>query len=155
MLRSQRYTQICQEGGLLTVSRKVVKVTIQRIALDTRGVLELGGDSIWKRLLRRLGRRMGPRGIELQLADGEAAMTLNIVCAHGAKIPELANELRQRLRVGLKEQLGIDVRTVNVHVKSVKLGQPFRPLGEDSEASAAQGFDLLSHDPPRRRFELE
>jgi uncharacterized alkaline shock family protein YloU len=146
-------SQVNQDGGLLTISRKVVKHTIQRIALGVPDVLQLGGDSIWKRLLRWLGFRLGPRGIWLELGDGEAAMTLTIVMRHGARVPQVTAELRRRVQRGLKEELGIEVRTVNVHVASVKAGAR---IGAFEEAEAREPLGLPEPPPrdPKRRFDL-
>lgn len=138
MLPDMSKSQVAQEHGLLTVSRKVVKAVVHRIATEVPGVVQLGGDSIWKRLFRWLGMKPKPRGIELELADGEAAMTLTIVARAGARVPEVAAEVRRRVKKQLKEQLGIDVRTVNVTVTSVKPGCDL-PAFEEVDPSASRG----------------
>ena len=122
MLPESTRSQVPQEMGLLTVNRKVVKAVIQRVVSEVPGVIQLGGDSIWKRIMRWLGIKPRPRGIELELAEGEAAMTLTLVVRLGVRVPELAADVRRRVKRSLKEQLGIDVRTVNVYVTSVKSG---------------------------------
>src|SRR5262245_60191809 len=116
-------SQVINDSGILTVNRKVVKAVIHRVASDVPGVIQLGGDSIWKKFFRWLHLKPRPRGIELELADGEAAMTLTLVVRMGARVPEIAHEVRRRVKRSLKEQLGIDVRTVNVNITSVKVGQ--------------------------------
>ncbi len=136
MLPDMNKSQVVQEHGLLTINRKVVKAVIHRIASEVPGVVELGGDSIWKRLLRRLGFRPKPRGVELELADGEAAMTLTLVVRSGVRVPELAAEVRRRIKKQLKEQLGIDVRTVNVYITSVKPGCERGPYQEVDPSAA-------------------
>lgn len=141
-------SQVAQQHGLLSVSRKVVKAVIHRVATEVPGVIRLGGDSIWKRLLRRLGFRPKPRGIELELADGEAAMTLTIVVRMGARVPDVAAEVRRRIRKQLKEQLGIEVRTVNVHITSVKLGCDGGAYDEIDPSAAREAS-------PRRRFDFD
>jgi uncharacterized alkaline shock family protein YloU len=137
MVPLNKTSQVVQESGLLTVNRKVVKAVIHRIASNVPGVVQLGGDSIWKRIFKWLGLSLAarPRGIELELADGEAAMTLTLVVRMGARVPEIAAEVRRRVKRALKEQLGIDVRTVNVNITSVKVGQEVPPY-EDVDPSA-------------------
>lgn len=157
---SNHQSQISQELGLLTVSRKVVKAIVHREATQVPGVVQLGGDSLLKRIARFLGMRLGPRGIELELADGEAAMTLTVVVRYGTSIPEMAAEMRRRVKSALKTLAGIEVRTVNVYVKSVKAA------GADPLAGnpAAPQAGLLDHDRDRdrdeelrrpRRFDIE
>jgi len=90
LLPDMNKSQVAQEHGLLTVSRKVVKAVIHRIASEVPGVVQLGGDSIWKRLMRQLGLKPKPRGVELELADGEAAMTITLVVRAGVRVPEVA-----------------------------------------------------------------
>jgi uncharacterized alkaline shock family protein YloU len=133
----------------LTISRKVVKAIIYREASQVPGVVQLGGDSILKKLFRFLGLAPRPRGIELELADGEAAMTLTLVVRYGAAIPELAAELRRRIKTALRVMAGIDVRTVNVYVKSVKAaGHEPLPAPETRDA-------LPEPERKPRRFDLE
>ncbi|HVY60834.1 MAG TPA: Asp23/Gls24 family envelope stress response protein [Planctomycetota bacterium] len=148
MVPLNQQSQVVQDAGLLTVNRKVVKAVIHRVASDVPGVVQLGGDSIWKKLFKWLNLKPRPRGIELELADGEAAMTLTLVVRMGARVPEIAAEVRRRVKRALKEQLGIDVRTVNVNVTSVKVGQEIAPY-EDVDPSAERDASR------RRRFDFE
>jgi uncharacterized alkaline shock family protein YloU len=148
MVPLNQQSQVAHDGGLLTVNRKVVKAVIHRIASDVPGVVQLGGDSIFKKLFKWLHLKPRPRGIELELADGEAAMTLTIVIRMGARVPEIASEVRRRVKRALKEQLGIEVRTVNVNVTSVKVGQEIMPY-EDVDPSAERDATR------RRRFEFD
>ena len=149
MVPLNKTSQVVQESGLLTVNRKVVKTVIHRVVSDVPGVVQLGGDSIWKRLFRWLGLRPSIRGIELELADGEAAMTLTLVTRLGARVPEIAAEARRRVKRALKEQLGIDVRTVNVNITSVKVGAADRGAYEDVDPSAQEDRSRS------RRFDFE
>jgi len=149
MLPTNRESQVSQESGLLTVNRKVVKAVIHRVASDVPGVVQLGGDSIFKRLFRFLNLKPKPRGIELELADGEAAMTLTLVVRMGARVPEIAAEVRRRVKKALKEQLGIDVRTVNVNITSVKVAGSEPREVEDLDPMAARDVTR------RRRFDFD
>ncbi|MFC1707344.1 Asp23/Gls24 family envelope stress response protein [Planctomycetota bacterium] len=138
------------------MSRKVVRYLIHRIAMGTPGVVQLGGDSIWKRLFKWLNIRTGPRGIELELADGEAAMTLTLVVRYGVRVPELSTELRRRIKRGLKQELGIEVRTVNIYIKSLKGVHPQRSGYTDLDHTAENKALLPEpREPHRRRFELD
>ncbi len=149
MLPTNKESQVAQELGLLTVNRKVVKAVIHRIASDVPGVVQLGGDSIWKRLFKFLNWKLGPRGIELELADGEAAMTLTLVVRMGSRVPEIAAEVRRRVKKALKEQLGIDVRTVNVNITSVKVAGDEPRQIEDLDATATRDITR------KRRFDFD
>lgn len=156
MFPSPHQSQLHQEGGLLTISRKVVLHTIHRLALGAPGVLQLGGDSIWKRLWRWFGWTLGPRGIELELADGEAAMTLTVVVHAGVSVPELVSDVRGRVTLGLKRELGIDVRTVNVHVRSAKGSASSAPRPDARRAPAPPEAPLKLPEPRRHpRFEID
>lgn len=148
MVPLNKQSQVVTDSGILTVNRKVVKAVIHRVASDVPGVVQLGGDSIWKRIFRWLNLKPRPRGIELELADGEAAMTLTLVVRMGARVPEIAAEVRRRVKRTLKEQLGIEVRTVNVSITSVKLGQD---IADYEDVDPAAGRDASRP----RRFEFE
>jgi uncharacterized alkaline shock family protein YloU len=147
MVPLNQKSQTVSDSGILTVNRKVVKAVIHRTASDVPGVVQLGGDSIWKKLFKWLNLKPQPRGIELELGDGEAAMTITLVVRMGARVPEIAAEVRRRVKRTLKEQLGIEVRTVNINVTSVKVGEI--PPYEDVDPQAPRDLS------PRRRFDFE
>lgn len=147
-------TSFCSADGQLSVSRKVVKRLVHRVVSEVPGVLQLGGDSLIKKLLRRLGIPQGPRGIELELGEGEAAMTLTLVVRLGTRLPALAAEVRRRVKQALREQLGLRVRTVNVHVRSLK--GPCAPQAAAGPAAAPyQDFDREALRDLQRRPRLE
>lgn len=169
MLRENANCRIQGDGGQLTISRKVVRALIQRIVLTTPGVVQLGGHSVWKRLFKWLGLRLRPRGMQLELAESEVAMTLTLVVMQGTCLTGLVGELRQRLRRSLKHQLGLDVRTINVRITSLRghapIAQtrvrdehdPFGPAEPNQHKLPVDDLDIeaktgIEHNP---RFDLD
>ncbi len=146
-------SQIAQDMGMLTVSRKVVLAIVHREASQVPGVVQLGGDSVLKRVFRWLGLRPRPRGVELELGDGEAAMSITVVVRYGTNVPDLVAEMRRRVKGALKVMAGIDARTINVYVKSVKPGPALYGAGALSTppmamAPGATGEPHLILPPP-------
>ena len=77
-------------------------------------------------------------------------MTLSLVVRHGCRVPEMSAELRRRLTRGLKEQLGIDVRTVNIHIRSLKGSQSVSAV--PAQGSIEAEIRRLELDGDRPRF---
>jgi uncharacterized alkaline shock family protein YloU len=130
LLPNMKITQIAQKLGLLTIKKKVVMAIIHREASQIPGIIELGGRSIFKRIFKRLGLRTRPRGVELELGEGEAAMNIRLVVRYGVSIPELSDQLRERISRALKTMCGIEVRTINIYVESIKNGYPLKQKEE-------------------------
>lgn len=154
MLPNQRLVRVRQQNGELSISKKVLTSIVYREARDMPGVVELGGLSIWKRIARWLGFGLGPRGIRVDLGEGEVGVVLTIVVKYGVDIPELARGLRRRISDAVQSMTGLEVRVVDVNVASVRVDRAFeRPREEDPAAAAARrfGFDEpASYAPPPR-----
>src|SRR5207244_3513266 len=81
----------------IQVDKKAITAIVHREVRDMPGVVELGGLSIWKRIARWLGLGLGPRGIRVDLGEGEIGVVITLVVKHGVDIPELARSLRLRI----------------------------------------------------------
>lgn len=157
MIPDGRASRVDQEGGLLTIDRKVIKAIILQEASQVPGVLELGGDSLLKRIFRWLGLPYFRGGLTLEVGDGEVAMNIDLVARYGVSIPELAREVRQRVKRAVKVMTGCDVRVVNVRIRSIKGGRRAYRLPADDPDRALPppelGLgDLETGEEPRFRF---
>ena len=151
MLPNQRTVRIGQENGELAIAKKVLTSIVYKEARDMPGVVELGGMSIWKRIARWLGLALGPRGVRVDLGEGEIGVVLTLVVKYGVDIPELTRGLRARITEAVRSMTGLDVRVVDIHVASIRMDRAFERSTEPDAASAAArrfGFDEPVVMPP-------
>ncbi len=147
VLPNQRHAKIAMEKGELTIARKVLTTIVYREAREAPGVVELGGFSIWKRIMRFFGFPVGMRGVRVDLGEGEIGVVLTIVVRMGVDIQELAQLLRQRITDAVRTSTGLEVNCVDIHVASVRDELPALRAGgvsdPTSEAARRFSFDEL------------
>ena len=144
VLPNQRHVRIAMDKGELTIARKVLTMIVYKEAREAPGVVELGGFSIWKRILRFLGVRVGMRGVRVDLGEGEIGVVLTLVVRMGVDIPELAALLRQKITDAVRSSTGLEVNCVDIHVASVRDDLPALKrdqLDPTSEAARRFSFD--------------
>jgi uncharacterized alkaline shock family protein YloU len=143
--------RMTQEKGELLIAKKVLTSIVYKEARDMPGVVELGGLSIWKRIARWLGFGFGPRGVRVDLGEGEVGVVLTLVVKHGVDIPELARSLRARISNAVQTMTGLEVRVVDITIASVHIDRALdRRLEDDASQAAARryGFDEPLFAPP-------
>jgi uncharacterized alkaline shock family protein YloU len=151
MLPNQRAVRVTQENGELLIAKKVLTSIVYREAREMPGVVELGGLSIWKRIARWLGFGLGPRGVRVDLGEGEIGVVLTLVVKYGVDIPELSRSLRARISDAVRSMTGLEVRCVDINIASVRIDRALeRPALEDASAEAARrfGFEEPTFAPP-------
>ena len=68
-----------------------------------------------------LGKENPGRGVEVRVLDDHTEVDLYIVVSYGAQIYEVAQNIRDRVRYVLSEDIGIDADKVNIYVQGVRL----------------------------------
>jgi len=64
--------------------------------------------------------RRGRRRMEVEVADGNARVRLELSARYGAVLPELAREVQRRVAAALTSMCGVDVQAVDVSVEEVE-----------------------------------
>jgi uncharacterized alkaline shock family protein YloU len=140
------------EKGELSIAKKVITSIVYKEAREAPGVVELGGFSIWKRILRFLGLPVGMRGVRIDLGEGEVGVVLTLVVRMGVDIPELAGLLRRRISDAVRTTTGLEVQCVDIHVASVRDELPvFRREADDPASAAARRFSFDGEIPRRSK----
>jgi uncharacterized alkaline shock family protein YloU len=59
------------------------------------------------------------RGVDVELAEGKATVTLRIAARYGSVLPQVAEEVQQRVAHALAQMCGVDVGTVDVAIEEL------------------------------------
>lgn len=65
------------------------------------------------------GKKNLARGIKVDTADNKAKIDVNIIVEYGARIPDVAFEIQNRVKTAVENMTGLKVEEVNVHVQGV------------------------------------
>ena len=69
------------------------------------------------------GKKNLAKGIKVDTSDGKTKIDVNIIVEYGARIPDVAYEIQNRVKTAVENMTGLKVETVNVHVQGVNTGK--------------------------------
>lgn len=101
----------------VTISPEVIRTVVRNTALATPGVLALVEP---EREGRTFGVRQALRGVDVQMVDGHALVTLRVVAATDVALQVLSEQLRQSVAAVVEEVTGIHVASVDVIIEDVR-----------------------------------
>ena len=106
-----------QEGGLkisVTVIEKIAKIA----AMEVEGVSSVSvGSSGVKGFLAKTNL---PKAVEVNMFDGVADITVNIIVKYGIKLPVVCKEVQQAVKTNVQNMTDITVSKVNITVTGVE-----------------------------------
>ena len=65
------------------------------------------------------GKKNLAKGIKVEATDATAKIDVNIIVEYGARIPDVAFEIQNRVKKSVESMTGLKVTEVNVHVQGV------------------------------------
>lgn len=66
------------------------------------------------------GKKNLAKGIKVEVGEKETKIDVNIIVEYGARIPDIAYEIQNRVKKSVETMTGLTVVEVNVHVQGVK-----------------------------------
>ena len=75
------------------------------------------------------GKKNLAKGIKVETENNKAKIDVNIIVEYGARIPDVAFEIQNKVKKSVEEMTGLKVEEVNVHVQGVNT----QKLTEDEE----------------------
>ena len=65
------------------------------------------------------GKKNLSKGIKVDVGEKEVKIDVNIIVEYGARIPDVAFEIQNRVKTAVENMTGLKVEEVNVHVQGV------------------------------------
>ncbi|NLM11888.1 MAG: Asp23/Gls24 family envelope stress response protein [Clostridiaceae bacterium] len=105
--------------GEIRISSEVVSVIASNAAMEVKGVASLSG-GIAGNISQVLGRKNPFKGIKVEMAeDRDVNIDLHVVVEYGARIPDVAWKLQERIKQSVESMTGLHVNEINIHVQGV------------------------------------
>ena len=67
------------------------------------------------------GKKNLAKGIKVETINNQAKIDVNIIVEYGARIPDVAFEIQNRVKKAVEGMAGLKVSEVNVHVQGVNI----------------------------------
>ncbi len=126
MKRTEQESMTAADGEL-TLTDELLEQIAGKAAREVDGVHDVGGKGSRGRFRLRTA-----RAVTAAHGKTQAAFDLGIVVRYGANIPQVAEEVRERVRVRIREMTELETVEVNVSVRDVYVG-PEPPGGRSLE----------------------
>ena len=79
------------------------------------------------------GKKNLAKGIKVDTTDNKAKIDVNIIVEYGARIPDVAFEIQNRVKTAVENMTGLKVEEVNVHVQGVNTESLTEESNEENE----------------------
>ena len=134
--------QETHKSGSVNISNDVVSIVASLAAGSVKGVSGMVS-SMSGGIAELLGKKNMSKGVKVSVADKDVTLNLSIIVEYGAKIPDVAWEIQEKVKSEVEAMTGLNVVSVNVSVEGVNVPKndagkiPAKPVkGADGEPAA-------------------
>lgn len=106
-----------EENGI-RIANDVVATIAGKASLEVTGVYSMAGGFAGG-ISEVFGKKSYTKGIKVDNIEKELKIDVNIIVEYGARIPDVAYEIQNRVKKAIENMTGLNVAEVNVHVQGV------------------------------------
>ncbi len=100
----------------IKISNDVV-ASIAGIAVsEVSGVYGMAGG-----ITELFGKKSTAKGIKVEVGEKETKIDVNIIVEYGARIPDVAFEIQNRVKKAVETMTGLTVSSVNIHIQGINI----------------------------------
>ena len=121
----------------IKISSDVIAVIAGVAVSEVKGVYGMSGGFAGGISEVLKGKKNLSKGIKVDATDEKAKIDVNIIVEYGARIPDVAFEIQNKVKKSVESMTGLKVEEVNVHVQGVNT----ESLTEEKEEESQQKED--------------
>ena len=103
----------------IKIASDVIAVISGVAVSEVKGVFAMAGGFAGGITEVLKGKKNLSKGIKVETENNKAKIDVNIIVEYGARIPDVAFEIQNRVKKSVEEMTGLKVEEVNVHVQGV------------------------------------
>ena len=107
------------ETSNIQISDDVVAIIAGKAVAEAPGVCAMAGGFAGGISEVLSGKKNLSKGIKVEVGEKEAKVDVNIIVEYGARIPDVAFDIQNRVKTAVEGMTGLKVSAVNVHVQGV------------------------------------
>jgi len=110
-----------ESGGVVRIADEVLSTIAGTAALETEGVVGLGGIGGYfsRETLNKALRKLRGKGISVAVTGRSVTIGLTIMVRMGTKLHEASLDVQRRVKSEIETMTGLDVAEVNVSVGAI------------------------------------
>ena len=103
----------------IKIASDVIAVISGVAVSEVKGVFAMAGGFTGGITEVLKGKKNLAKGIKVETENNKAKIDVNIIVEYGARIPDVAFEIQNKVKKSVEEMTGLKVEEVNVHVQGV------------------------------------
>ena len=156
LMRTERYgdtmaadekrtnTNVDSDGNVC-ISDDVI-ATIASIATKTvEGVFEMAG-SITGGFVELFGKKNASKGVKVVISDNDVTIDIFVIVKFGIKIPDIADEIQDKVKNEVEAMTGLNVLAVNVNVDGIRISSKIAEAKDDEDDAEYDNDDFEVED---------
>lgn len=125
-----------EDNGTVNISDEVVAVMASLAATGVNGIVGMSG-GVADGFAELLGKKSLSKGVKITKDGSKMTLDLSVVVEYGAKIPDVAWEVQEKVKNEIETMTGLEVALVNVNVDGINVpadeGAPVKKEEETTE----------------------
>ena len=106
-----------EENGI-KIADDVIATIAGKAAMEVKGVYSMSGGFAGG-ISEVFGKKNYTKGIKVDNSEKGLKIDVNIIVEYGARIPDVAYEIQNRVKKSIENMTGLNVEEVNVHIQGV------------------------------------
>ncbi|SJZ30294.1 Asp23/Gls24 family envelope stress response protein [Selenihalanaerobacter shriftii] len=115
--------ELKNEFGKIVIAEGVISEIAGLAAMECYGLVGMSSQGVQEGLANLLGKENLSRGIEVVIRDDITVVDLYIILEYGVNISEVANNIMNKVKYTLEEDVGIETCEININVQGVRVGE--------------------------------
>ncbi len=113
-------TEVFENNGNVNISDEVVAVVASLAAAEVKGIAGMVS-GVAGGIAELIGKKSLSKGVKIVREENKVTIDLSVIVEYGAKIPDVAWELQEKVKSEVELMTGLEVVSVNVSVDSVNV----------------------------------
>lgn len=114
--------EIKNELGSIDIAMDVIANIACGAVVESYGVVGMASKhQVRDGFAELLGKENYARGVIVENTDGDLDIDLYIIVGYGIKISEVATNVQSTVKYKLEKTLGLNIKSVNIHVQGVRI----------------------------------
>ena len=110
--------EVTAEDTGIKIADDVIAIIAGKAASEIEGVYSMAGGFAGG-ISEVFGKKNFTRGIKVDNSGEKLKIDVNIIVEYGARIPDVAYQIQNKVKKSVENMTGIDVEEVNVHIQGV------------------------------------
>ena len=104
--------------GSIKIAEDAVAGIVSLAAAQIKGVAAMSG-SMASGITEKLGKKNLAKGVKVEIEEQDVKIALHINVEYGVRIPQLAQEMQNKVRDTVQTMTGLKVKEVNIYVQGI------------------------------------